>query len=106
AADEPSHRAHHRPLRRIPCRTAIGRRRRQHRLRRLVFRLVRAGRILLMNGSKRDMRDWVRDFANGRISRREFVERASLAGFGLLATERSEEHTSELQSLPTISYAV
>ena len=41
-----------------------------------------------MSGSKKDMRDWVREYANGRISRRDFVERASVAGFGLLATER------------------
>ncbi len=40
-----------------------------------------------MSGSKRTMRDWVRHYANGSISRREFVERASVAGFGLLATE-------------------
>ncbi len=36
---------------------------------------------------KKEMKDWVRDFAAGRVSRREFVERASVAGFGLLATE-------------------
>lgn len=33
------------------------------------------------------MKDWVRSYRTGRMSRREFVERASAAGFGLLATE-------------------
>jgi oxalate decarboxylase/phosphoglucose isomerase-like protein (cupin superfamily) len=35
----------------------------------------------------KEMKDWVRSYRHGRISRREFVERASAAGFGLLATE-------------------
>ena len=33
------------------------------------------------------MKDWIGRYRAGRISRREFVERASAAGFGLLATE-------------------
>ena len=41
-----------------------------------------------MSESKKGMRDWVQEYARGRISRREFVERASVAGFGLFATER------------------
>ncbi len=36
---------------------------------------------------KKEMKDWIQSYRAGRISRREFVERASLAGFGLLATE-------------------
>ncbi len=35
----------------------------------------------------KQMKDWVRDYTAGRISRREFVERASALGFGLLSTE-------------------
>ena len=35
-----------------------------------------------------EMKDWIRKYRAGRISRREFVERASAAGFGLLATRR------------------
>ena len=36
---------------------------------------------------KREMKDWIGSYRAGRMSRREFVERASAAGFGLLATE-------------------
>ena len=36
---------------------------------------------------EREMKDWIGRYRAGRISRREFVERASAAGFGLLATE-------------------
>src|SRR6266852_1575270 len=36
---------------------------------------------------KREMKDWIGSYRAGSISRREFVERASAAGFGLLATE-------------------
>jgi oxalate decarboxylase/phosphoglucose isomerase-like protein (cupin superfamily) len=36
---------------------------------------------------KREMKDWIGSYRAGRLSRREFVERASAAGFGLLATE-------------------
>ncbi len=35
---------------------------------------------------KNDIKDWIRRYRAGGISRREFVERASVAGFGLLAT--------------------
>jgi oxalate decarboxylase/phosphoglucose isomerase-like protein (cupin superfamily) len=35
----------------------------------------------------KEMKDYVRKYSEGRISRREFVERASALGFGLLATE-------------------
>src|SRR5207237_8079657 len=36
---------------------------------------------------KRGIKDWIRSYRDGGISRREFVERASAAGLGLLATE-------------------
>lgn len=36
---------------------------------------------------KKEMKDWIGSYRAGRVSRREFVERASAAGFGLLATE-------------------
>jgi oxalate decarboxylase/phosphoglucose isomerase-like protein (cupin superfamily) len=36
---------------------------------------------------KREMKDWIGSYRAGSISRREFVERASAAGFGLLVTE-------------------
>jgi len=36
---------------------------------------------------EKEMKDWIGRYRAGRISRREFVERASAAGFGLLATE-------------------
>jgi len=35
----------------------------------------------------KEMKDWIRRYAAGGVSRREFVERASVLGFGLLATE-------------------
>src|SRR3546814_3304931 len=41
-----------------------------------------------------------------RWSGRGLVDRGSMHGAGLLAISRSEEHTSELQSLMRISYAV
>src|SRR5579864_8136127 len=34
----------------------------------------------------RNMKDWARDFAAGRISRRDFVERAAAGGMSLTAT--------------------
>lgn len=37
--------------------------------------------------AEKGMKDWVQKYRAGRISRREFVERASALGFGLLATE-------------------
>ncbi len=40
-----------------------------------------------MSGSKKGMKDYVRQYSSGRISRREFVERATAMGLGLLATE-------------------
>src|SRR3546814_7262327 len=43
--------------------------------------------------------------ANGRIAV-DVVNRAEPDGYTLLVTTRSEEHTSELQSLMRISYAV
>src|SRR6266851_3279377 len=36
---------------------------------------------------KNEIKDWISRYRAGGISRREFVERASAAGFGLLATE-------------------
>lgn len=37
---------------------------------------------------KKEMKDYIREYSNGRLSRREFVERASAMGLGLLATQR------------------
>src|SRR2546430_16782721 len=34
----------------------------------------------------KQIKDWVRDFKSGRISRRDFVERAATGGLSLLAT--------------------
>jgi oxalate decarboxylase/phosphoglucose isomerase-like protein (cupin superfamily) len=36
---------------------------------------------------KKSMTNWVREFRRGRISRREFVERAAAGGLGLVATQ-------------------
>ncbi len=35
----------------------------------------------------REMKDWIREYSRGRISRREFVQRAAVGGLSLLATE-------------------
>ena len=35
----------------------------------------------------KNIREWIQDFSRGRLSRRDFVQRASAAGIGLLATE-------------------
>ena len=34
----------------------------------------------------KEIKDWVDDFKNGRVSRREFVERAATGGLSLFAT--------------------
>ena len=34
----------------------------------------------------KEIKDWIRDFKSGRISRRDFVERAATGGLSLLAT--------------------
>src|SRR5438876_12436513 len=34
----------------------------------------------------KEIKDWIRDFKSGGISRREFVERAATGGLSLLAT--------------------
>src|SRR5213078_4416718 len=34
----------------------------------------------------KQIKDWIRDFKSGRISRRDFVERAATGGLSLLAT--------------------
>ncbi|PYS44593.1 MAG: hypothetical protein DMF71_02990, partial [Acidobacteria bacterium] len=34
----------------------------------------------------KEIKDWIRDFKSGRLSRRDFVERAATGGLSLLAT--------------------
>jgi hypothetical protein len=38
------------------------------------------------------MKDWVREFITGRVSRREFVERAASGGLSLFSTLAALHH--------------
>src|SRR3546814_3390935 len=64
---------------------------------------LRSKRQDKMNGPTLFLSSTVFDFADLRSALKDYLE---LRGCRVLASERSEEHTSELQSLMRISYAV
>ena len=49
---------------------------------------------------RKEIKDWIRSYRTGSVSRREFVERASAAGLGLLATEAVLASADEKKKAP------